>query len=221
MKAVLFDLEGTLVESAYQRNRDLQTRLRRETKERFISLGVPEAVLEGLVMSHALRNTAYGWADENLDPERSAEIRRRMQEFTHEFDMISARESRLYPDTMESLEILRANGRPMAIVTNTSSSAAEYVMGNLGLDPFFEVVVTRSDVARLKPDPAMIKLAEARRGVEAGWFVGDSSFDAGAAAEAGVPSIIIRRDGVKPGFHHDHFIESLLEVPPILGISSD
>jgi phosphoglycolate phosphatase-like HAD superfamily hydrolase len=92
-------------------------------------------------------------------------------------------------------------------------------MGRLGLDRFFDAVVTRSDVPRLKPDPTMVRLAEVWLGVEAGWLVGDSSFDAGAAERAGLSSITIRRDGVRPSFAHDHFIESLLEVPPILGLS--
>lgn len=219
MKAVLFDLEGTLVESAYQRSRGLVSRLRRETRERLIELGIPETVLEGLVRSHALRNEAYGWAEENLDPEEASGIRSRMEEFTLEFDMISARESRLYPDTIDALERLRACGCAMALVTNTSTPAANYVLERLGLERFFEAVVTRSDVPRLKPDPAMVRLAEARMGVEAGWLVGDSSFDAGAAEGAGLSSISIRRDGVRPGFDHGHFIESLLELLPILGLS--
>jgi phosphoglycolate phosphatase len=221
MKAVLFDLEGTLVESAYQRSRELVARLRRETRERLIGLGVPEPILDGLVRSHALRNNAYGWADENLDPEEASGIRTRMEEFTLKFDMISARESRLYPDTFNALERLRGYGCVMALVTNTSTHAANYVMGRLGLERFFDAAVTRSDVARLKPDPAMVRLAEERVGVGAGWLVGDSSFDAGAAEGAGISSIIIRRDGVRPGFDYDHFVESLLEVPTILGMSPD
>ncbi|MEE8354511.1 MAG: HAD-IA family hydrolase, partial [Candidatus Bathyarchaeia archaeon] len=146
-------------------------------------------------------------------------IRARMEEFTLEFDMISARESRLYPDTIGALERLRGCGCVMALVTNTSSPAANYVLEGLGLERFFDAVVTRSDVPRLKPDPAMVRLAEDRLGVEAGWLIGDSSFDAGAAERAGLSSITIRRDGVRPGFARDHFIESLLEVPPILGLS--
>ena len=219
MKAVLFDLEGTLVESAYQRSSELVSRLRRDTRERLIGLGVPEPVLEGLVRSHALRNEAYDWADENLDPEEASGIRARMEEFTLEFDMISARESRLYPDTIDALERLRGRGCVMALVTNTSSPAANHVVRRLGLERFFDAVVTRSDVPRLKPDPAMVRLAEARLGVEAGWLVGDSAFDAGAAEGAGLSSITIRRDGVRPSFAHEHFIESLLELPPILGLS--
>ncbi len=221
MKAVLFDLEGTLVESAYQRSRELVTRLRRDTREHLIVLGVPETVLEGLVRSHALRNEAYSWADGNLDTEEASGIRGRMEEFTLELDMISARESRLYPDTIDALERLRDRGCVMALVTNTSSSAAKYVMERLGLERFFDAVVTRSDVPRLKPDPVMVRLAEARLCVEAGWLVGDSSFDAGAAERAGLSSITIRRDGVRPSFARDHFIESLLEVASIIGMNTN
>ena len=221
MKAVLFDLEGTLVESAYQRSRELVYRLRRDTRERLLGLGVPEHILKGLVRSHDLRNKAYAWADEYLDPEEASGIRARMEEFPLEFDMISARESRLYPDTIDALELIRGGGCVMALVTNTSSTAANYVLGRFGLERFFDAVVTRSDVPRLKPDPAMVRLAEARLGVEAGWLVGDSSFDAGAAEGAGLSSIIIRRNGVRPSFAHDHFIESLFEVPSILGMSPD
>jgi HAD superfamily hydrolase (TIGR01509 family) len=219
MKAVLFDLEGTLVESAYQRSRELVTRLRRETRKYLVDLGVPNSVLEGLVKSHALRNAAYSWADDNLDTEEAFWIRAKMEEFTLELDMISARESQLYPDTIDALEHLRDRECVMTLVTNTSTPAANHVMERLGLERFFDVVVTRSDVTRLKPDPAMVRLAEERMGVEAGWLVGDSSFDAGAATGAGLSSIIIRRDGVRPDFDYDHFVESLLDVPPILGLS--
>jgi phosphoglycolate phosphatase len=221
MKAVLFDLEGTLVESAYQRSRELVYRLRRDTRERLIGLGVPESILEGLVRSHALRNEAYSWAEGNLDTEEATGIRDRMEEFTLEFDMISARESRIYPDTIDALEILQGTGCVMAIVTNTSSAAANYVLGGLGLERFFDAVVTRSDVPRLKPDPAMVRLAEESLRVEAGWLVGDSSFDVGAAKRAGLLSITIRRDGVRPSFSYDHLIESLFELPPIIGMSLD
>jgi HAD superfamily hydrolase (TIGR01549 family) len=168
MKAVLFDLEGTLVESAYQRSRELISRLRRDTRERLIGLGVPESILEALVRSHALRNKAYSWADDNLVPEEAMGIRDRMEESTLEFDMISARESRLYSDTIDALERLRGFGCIMGLVTNTSTTAANYVLGGLGLERFFDAVVTRSDVPRLKSDPAIVRLAEERLGTEAG-----------------------------------------------------
>lgn len=107
-------------------------------------------------------------------------------------------------------------GVVMGIVTNTSKAAADFVLSDLGLSRFFGAVASRSDVPRLKPDPAMIRLAASMLQMEVGWLVGDAPFDARAASNAGIESIIIRRDGVPPDFEHDHFIESLEEVCPII-----
>jgi len=220
MKAVLFDLEGTLVESIYQRKPEIIDKLRRETKELLIDSGVPAALLEGMVRSFALRNIAYGWADENLSPMEANGLRRKVQEFMLGYDMDSARQATLYPDTKGALERLEDEGVTMGVVTNTSSAAAMHVIERFDLGGFFGAVVSRSDVPRLKPDPAMIRLAEERMGLEANWLVGDAMFDAGAARNSGIASIIVRRDGVRPSFDHDHFIESLDDLPPLLGLDN-
>ena len=219
MKAVLFDLEGTLVESIYQKKPEIIWRLRSETKELLIDSGVPENLLGGVVRSFALRNIAYGWADENLSPAEADSLRRKVQEFMLGYDMDSARQATLYPDTLGALKRLENEGFKIGVVTNTSSAAAMHVIERFDLGSFLGAVVTRSDVPRLKPDPAMIRLAEERMGLEAGWLVGDAMFDAGAASNSGIVSIIVRRDGVKPSFDHDHFIKSLDDLPPIFGLT--
>ena len=216
MKAVLFDLEGTLVESAYQKSPETIGKLRRETKEKLLDLGVPEEALAGLTRSYALRNRSYQWADDYLGREESERLRAEMEEFMASWDMDSARQTVLYPDTMGTLADLSEAGAEMGIVTNTSSSAAGFILDNLGLRRFFRAVMTRSDVARLKPDPAMIHAAASILGADVGWLVGDSVFDAGAALNAGLRSIIIRRDDQRPEFKHDYFIVSLDEVISIV-----
>jgi HAD superfamily hydrolase (TIGR01549 family) len=219
LQAVLFDLEGTLVESAYQRSHKLVTRFRSETKSHLINSGIPESVLNGYERIHSLRNVAFHWAEKNLTPVNVKRIRDSLEAFSLEFDMISARESRLYPDTIKCLESLCEKKVEMAVVTNTSSSAAEFVLMRFELDNFFSAVVTRSDVSRIKPDPAMIKMVEEKLYTKAGWLIGDSSFDAEAANRSEIISLIIRRDGVRPDFHHDHFIKSLDEIFSILGLA--
>lgn len=69
MKALLFDLEGTLVESAYQQSPELIVELRITTRDKLVELGVPEETLSGLVRSSAIRNRAFQWADDNLSPD--------------------------------------------------------------------------------------------------------------------------------------------------------
>lgn len=216
MKALLFDLEGTLVESAYQQSPELIVELRFETRDKLVDLGVPEDILSGLVRSSALRNRAYQWAEDNLGAEESGRIRAEVEAFMLPWDMASARRAALYPDTLKALTRLSKACVVMGIVTNTSKTAADFVLENLGLSRFFGAIATRSDVPRLKPDPAMISLATSMLGMDVGWLVGDAPFDARAASNAGIESIIIRRDGVPPNFGHDRFIRSLEEVPPII-----
>jgi HAD superfamily hydrolase (TIGR01549 family) len=216
LKAILFDLEGTLVETVYEQSREALDRIRRETKKKLIDLGVPREVLGDLVKSTFLRNRAFDWVEINMSRDELAWFHVELDAFMKPFEMRSARLAQLYPETLEALEKLAAGGIEMGMVTNTSSEAADYMLGNLGLEKFFDVVVTRNDVHRLKPDPAMIHAAVAKMGLEVGWLVGDTVFDAEAAKNAGIRSIIVRRDWVRPSFSHDHFVNSLKGVAPIV-----
>jgi phosphoglycolate phosphatase len=216
MKALLFDLEGTLVESAYQQSPELIVELRVETRDKLVELGVPENILSGLVRSSAIRNRAHQWAEDTLSAEESRRLRAEIEAFMLSWDMASARRAVLYPDTLGALIGLSEAGVVMGIATNTSTAAAGFVLSKLGLSRFFKAVISRSDVPRLKPDPSMIHLAASKLGMEVGWLVGDSSFDARAAGNAGLESIVIRRDGAPPGFEHDHFIDSLDGVRAIV-----
>jgi len=215
-KAILFDLEGTLVETVYQRRREVVDQLRRETKRKLIDLGVPASIVSSLIRSTLLRNQAYEWVETNLSRAEAARFHAELDAFMKPFEMRSARLARIYPDTLGTLEELTAGGVEMGIVTNTSREAADYMLGNLGLKRFFNVVVTRNDAPRLKPDAAMIHAAVARMGVAVGWLVGDAMFDVEAAANAGLRSIIVRRDGMRPSFANDYFINSLNRVPSIV-----
>jgi len=215
LKAVLFDLEGTLVESDYQRTPEIVEGLRRATRDMLIGLGVPEGVLHGLSRSYALRNAAYQWADENPASGGASRLRAEMEAFMDPYDMTSAERASLYPDTLEALESLSGMGVEMGIVTNTSRSAAEHIIEKLGLRKYFTAVATRSEAPRLKPDPAMIHQASSMMEARPLWLVGDTSFDAEAARNAGIRSIVIRRDGTRPGFPHDFFITRLVELRPI------
>ncbi|MGD2142323.1 MAG: HAD-IA family hydrolase [Candidatus Bathyarchaeota archaeon] len=215
---MLFDLEGTLVESAYQRYPDIIQKLREETRKRLVDLGVPRHILAELVRSSTMRNRAYRWAEENGSPGEVYNLKEGMEEFMAEYDMAAARKARLYPETLGVLKALWERKVMMAIVTNTSSDAAYNMLGKLGLGRYFTTVVTRSDTLKMKPDPEMVRLAELRMGAQAGWLVGDSHFDAVAAQRSGIFSIIVRRDGVRPDFKHDCFIDSLDSLPSMLGI---
>lgn len=74
---------------------------------------------------------------------------------------------------------------PLAVVTGRPRRDAERFLERFALGDLFRAVVVMED-APLKPDPAPVRLALERLGVEAAWMIGDTPDDARAARGAGV-----------------------------------
>lgn len=74
---------------------------------------------------------------------------------------------------------------PIAIVTGRPRGDAERFLGQMGLAPLVSAVVCMQD-APAKPDPAPVRLALAKLGLERAWMVGDTPDDLQAARGAGV-----------------------------------
>lgn len=217
MKGILFDLEGTIVDSKFaRRTPEVAEQERRDIRNKIIDFGVPDEVLEGLDRPPLLWNKALDWIEANMTPANLIQLSEELDAFMRSTEMHSARQARLYPDTKEALSRLLDMGFRMGVTTNACREAADYMLNNLGLIDFFEVVVTRNDAPRNKPHPAMIYIAASEMGVPLGWLVGDTVYDAIAALRAGIKSIIIRRDGERPLFSHDYFVNSLIEVVSIV-----
>lgn len=97
--------------------------------------------------------------------------------------------SRLYPQVRETLAVLRARGVRLAIVTNKERRYTDRVLAAHGLAPAFHRVVCGDTLATRKPDPAGVGACLREFGVarERALFVGDSAIDAATARNAGVP----------------------------------
>lgn len=80
---------------------------------------------------------------------------------------------------------------PLAIVTGRPRAEARRFLDRFGLDRLFAAVVTRDDAAP-KPDPAPVREAMRRLGVDRTWLVGDTPDDIAAARAAGALPIGIR-----------------------------
>ena len=106
---------------------------------------------------------------------------------------------------------LRAASLATAVVTNTPAPLAARMLREVGVEP--DALVGGTDVPRPKPAPDGVVRACELLGVAAGQaaMVGDSEFDSRAAAGAGVLFIGFRRAG-------DRRVESLDQLPAALGI---
>lgn len=124
--------------------------------------------------------------------------------------------NRLYSDARRCLEDLRAEGRRLGVVSNSSSEAhVRSILHETGILPFFEKVLSSGTEGVEKPDSEIFLRAVRRLGVrpDEAFYVGNLAFtDAQAAREAGLGAVWLNRAGT--GMSADPpEITSLLELP--------
>jgi len=217
--AVLFDLEDTLVQTPWS-NFQHVIEFRRNTREKLVELGIPRNELEGIERATLMRNKASEYIEKHFTITEKERLQQEMEEFLSRYELDSARKSKLFQDTIPILEELRKLKVRIGVVTNTSAKAVEIVFRLHCLKRYFEVVITREDVARLKPDPEGILNAVKKLGARRFFMVGDLSLDAEAARSAKGTSIIIKRNpDEKLDFQSDHAIQSLSGVLRIIQVA--
>ena len=127
----------------------------------------------------------------------------------------------LEPFAGEALSALKQLGFATAVWTNNDRVVADFVLARFALSPHLDLVVTRDDVARLKPDPDGLRLVRARWPMASSIVVvGDSWVDGVAAQAGGVPFIAYRGDAAElegRGVTVAARISSLLDLPAALG----
>ena len=108
----------------------------------------------------------------------------------------------LEPGALEALTGARARGFATAVWTNNARVCTVHVLEQLALAPHFDLVVTRDECRRLKPDADGFRVIRERlpRLVEA-VVVGDSWVDGVAARAAGVPFVAYRADETELARH--------------------
>jgi putative hydrolase of the HAD superfamily len=213
--AVLFDLEDTLVQTMWADEQHVK-KFRRKTRKKLLELGIPSSVLEGIERATIMRNKAIEYIEENLSKTDAEGIYQEMEKFLIRYELKSARKSKLFPETISTLKKLRRLGIKMGLVTNTSMKAVETIFQLHDLKPYFNVIITREKIKKLKPDPEGILLALKELGVKSFFMVGDLVHDVSAAKSARGISIRVKRDSEEADCEADYVVQSLSEIPKII-----
>lgn len=184
--AVLFDLDGTLVDTiplifaSYQHA--FSTHLPDFHPERRLIVNNLGRSLDDILYDYAVA----GGAD---DP---ATLSRTMKDTYRAFQRKNlASLIRPYPGMKESLEALRDAGLKIGIVTSKTDWAARESYEHYDLGQFFSVGVFHDDTTRHKPDPEPLLLAASRGGLDPARcvYVGDSIHDMAAGKAARMRTI--------------------------------
>lgn len=185
--AVLFDLDGTLVETAPEiadAVNDTLTALghasvAQQQVDDWIGHGTRELLVKALAQALGITQAAVRASESFAAIEA---------EFGQHYQARCGTRSHLYPRVRESLETLRAAGVKLALVTNKEGRYTQTVLDVHGLTPLFDRVISGDTLPVKKPDPAAVDDCVQRFGVarERTLFVGDSSIDVATARNAGI-----------------------------------
>ncbi len=169
-EALVFDFDGTLVASHIDFGL-----MRRRVLEHLQAWGLgPDAAASRLILE------AVAWARDALartSPEQAEQYYREAQQIIWEVERPFCEAAVPYPGVPESLARARAAGLRLGIITRNSRAGVDLVLARHPLP--IEAIVTREDVAEVKPHPQHLRLALERLGVapDAAWMIGDHPTD--------------------------------------------
>lgn len=185
---IMFDLDGTLVETAPEIMDAVNDTMRRfalpEVTQQQVNDWIGHGTRELLVQALADCTAS------TVDAVRASELLTRvLPVYDSYYNQRCGTRSQLYPQVRETLQALRIQGVKLAVVTNKEGRYTEVVMQAHSLSLLFDAVVSGDTLPTKKPNPAGVAQCLAQFGVAAdrALFVGDSSIDAATARNAGVP----------------------------------
>ena len=184
---VVFDLDGTLVESAPDLVATLNVLLAQEGAS-----PLPLSEARNMIGQGARALLAKGFAAEGIvveEPRLSALFERFI---AHSREHI-ADASYVVPGVEAALDMLQGAGATLAVCTNKRTDLSLSLLSELGLIDRFAAIIGPDSAGAAKPDPHHLLYAIEHAGGRAdrAVMVGDSSSDALAAQAAGVPLVLV------------------------------
>ena len=247
-EAVIFDLDGTLVDTARDFVRIVvemcaeagieppsDTQIRHQ-----VSSGA--AAMVRLFAGEISRPVAQGGTEQgghvvsgpNLnqsasDADLETQVQALREDFVRRYAEQICVDSLVYPGADELIKALKTHGVKLGIVTNKPRFLTHKLSAELKLNQHFGSILSPEDVSQSKPDPEALFLAAQQLGVnpENCWYVGDHERDIEAGRRAGMTTVIARYgyidanadEDLRAQWQADHQVHSLTELSQLLGLS--
>ena len=219
LSAVLFDLDGTLLDTVS----DIALALNRTLLEHGCK-SMAEDQVRGMIGrgSPMLIERALAAQGRAMDAPTQAAMLERFFHHYGELEELNEDSARPFAGAADLLRDLHGTGLGIAVVTNKQHRFAVALLARLGLAGWVDLVVGGDTCARRKPDPQPLLFAcESLHALPAdSLMVGDSINDVQAARAAGIPVVCVSY-GYNEGrdartLECDALVDSLAELPALL-----
>jgi phosphoglycolate phosphatase len=204
MRAVVFDLDGTLIDSLP----DIAGAVNHALAQRGLA-PLPAPQIRPMIGDGAAVLLDRAFAARGAKP-----VAADMAAFMAHYTAHGADETAPYPGIVAALTALRAAGHRLAVCTNKPERAAREILASLNLAGFFEVVTGGDATPYRKPDPRHLAATLAALRASDAAMVGDHFNDMAAAAGCGIPGIFAAWGyGAAPS---PHVAQAAADLPGII-----
>ncbi|MCC7573212.1 MAG: HAD family hydrolase [Candidatus Methanofastidiosum sp.] len=172
----LFDMDGTLVKFKL----DFE-HLKRVTRKILEDNGIFLEIKGSLI--ETLKELRPVFAKE----EDYAEFVAGIENIIVQHEIEASEKAEAFPHSKDLLDILKSKGKNIGIITRNSKVAAIKTLEVSGLIEYIDVIVTREDVVKVKPDPGHVEIAikYLKRKPENTVVIGDHKYDIDSGKRAG------------------------------------
>jgi phosphoglycolate phosphatase len=179
MRAVIFDLDGTLIDSAPDIAATVNHVLAADGLAPLEERAIREMIGDG---AKTLLERAFAAHGKRPEP-------RHLMAFVADYQANPVAETVCYPGIRELVAALHGQGRPLGICTNKPMAPTRPILEALGLTPYFSAVVGGDATPYKKPDPRHLAATLAALEVSDAVMIGDHVNDMRVAEGLGIPGI--------------------------------
>lgn len=207
VRVLLFDLDGTLIDSRLDLAHSVNATLRHMGRPELSHEAIYKLVGSGAAI---LVQRALGQGASEEESQRGLEY------FLGYYREHMLDNTVTYPGVREGLELLKE--QPMAVLTNKPVKFSQAILDGLGLSRFFRVVYGGNSFGTKKPDPegARVVLKDFHASPAEAMLVGDSEVDVRTARNAGIWCCGVSYGLGPEGFRAyppDLLLDTLIELP--------
>ena len=215
VKAVIFDLDGTIV--AF--NIDFKA-VRAEVRSFLISIGLPASILSlNESIFEMLKKTEIFMKNHEKSQKSMVEAREKALAIAEKYELEAAKNTSLFPGAVEALKEMKLK---MGLCTVNGQRSTDYVLKRFKIEDYFDALVPRDKVKYVKPNSEHLEAALKALKVKAdeAIVVGDSVMDMKCARElkvtaVGLPTgVSSPKDLISSGANY--FITSLADLPSLI-----